>query len=160
MGRNEIPDHVTVLTQLAAARPFIDMSRVGVWGGSFGGYFAIRAMLMAPEVYQVGVAMAPVADLKEPFIKLWMGRPEDNPEGYDYASNLLNADRLMGNLLIIHGTADTNAKLAETMRMIDALERENKPYDLVLIPDGTHAAQSSFYAINAVKRYLVEHLKP
>ncbi len=63
--RNEILDHVAVLKQLAAARPYMDMLRVGVFGGSFGGYFTIRAMFQAPEVFHVGVAIAPISDFRQ-----------------------------------------------------------------------------------------------
>ena len=160
IGRYEIPDHVAVLKQLSAARPYIDMSRVGVFGGSFGGYFAVRALLQAPDIFQVGVAMAPINDLSKGGYATWMGPPEENQEGYDFASNLRMAANLKGHLLLIHGTSDVNAPFAETIRMIDALERAGKPYDLVLLPEQGHAAQNSIYSLQAVKRYLVEHLKP
>jgi dipeptidyl aminopeptidase/acylaminoacyl peptidase len=160
IGRNEIPDHVAVLKQLAATRSYVDMSRVAAFGGSFGGYFAIRALLQAPDVFQVGVAMAPLSDLRQANHESWMGRPEENKEAYDYASNLLMAGNLQGHLLLIHGTSDVNAPFSATMQMIDALERVNKPYDLVVLPEKDHNAQNSPYSLQAVKRYLLEHLKP
>jgi dipeptidyl aminopeptidase/acylaminoacyl peptidase len=158
VGRNEIPNHVAVLKQIAAARSYVDMSRVGVLGGSFGGYFAIRAMLQAPEVFQTGIALAP--DGGTDSLRLWMGSPEENKEGYAFALNTGMAGNLRGHLLLIHGTSDTNAPFASTVRMIDALERAGKPYDLVILPEQDHGAQNSLYALQAVKRYLIEHLKP
>ena len=68
------------------------------------------------------------------------------------------ADHLRGRLLIIHGTSDLNAPFGGTMRMIDALERANKPYDLVLLPEMNHAGQNSPYSLQSVRRYFVEHL--
>src|SRR5262249_20313862 len=62
-GRSEIPDHVAVLKQLAKNRPYIDLDRAGIFGGSWGGYMTIRGMLLAPDVYKAGVAIYPVADL-------------------------------------------------------------------------------------------------
>jgi dipeptidyl aminopeptidase/acylaminoacyl peptidase len=161
-GRNEIPDHVATLKQLAAARPFMDLSRVGVFGGSWGGYFAIRALLQAPDVFHVGVAMAPVTDLRQVNHDLYMGRPEDNKEGYDFGSNLLLAGKLKGHLLLMHGTADLNAPFTATIQMIDALVEAGKPYDLIVLPEQTHRPEgrSVMYSMDAQKRYLVDHLKP
>ena len=136
-GDTEIPDHLAVLKQLAATRPYMDMSRVGVFGGSFGGYFTIRAMLQAPEVFKVGVAAAPVTDFRQTsaFAEIWLGPPEHNQASYDFASNLRIARRISaGHLLLIHGTSDVNAPLSATVQMIEALIKAGKPYDLVLLP--------------------------
>jgi dipeptidyl-peptidase-4 len=161
-GRNEIPDHVATLNQLAAKRPFMDLSRVGVFGGSWGGYFAIRALLQAPEVFHVGVAQAPVTDLRQVNHDIYMGRPEENKEGYDFGSNLLLAGKLKGHLLLIHGTSDLNAPFSATIQMIDALVQAGKPYDLIVLPEQTHRPEgpSKMYSMDAHKRYLVDHLKP
>jgi dipeptidyl aminopeptidase/acylaminoacyl peptidase len=163
-GRNEIPDHVSVLKQLAAVRPYLDMSRVGVFGGSFGGYFAIRAMLQAPDTFHVGVAAEPLSDLRQVSGSglILLGPPEKNKEAYDFASNLRIAGNLKGHLLLIHGTSDVNAPLTATIQMIDALIRAGKPYDLVLLPDQEHAPSGPYaaYYMQAQKRYLVQHLNP
>jgi dipeptidyl aminopeptidase/acylaminoacyl peptidase len=163
-GENEIPDHVTAIQQLAKTRPFMDLDRVGVYGGSFGGYFTVRALLQAPEFFKVGVAMAPATDLRDlsPSIAMYMGDSTENSAGYDRASNVSLAKNLKGHLLLIHGTADVNAPLSETMKMIDAFVLAGKPYDLVLLPDQTHAPQGAgqTYYLMSLKRYLVEHLKP
>jgi dipeptidyl aminopeptidase/acylaminoacyl peptidase len=156
IGRNEIPDHVAVLKQLAAVRPYIDLGRAGIMGGSFGGYYAMRGMLQAPDVFHVGVAMAP--DDADASLRLWMGSREENPAGYEFASNLPLARNLKGRLLIIHGTSDVNAPFAGTMRMIDALERADKTFDLIVVPEGDHSVQSSRYTLESAKRYFVEHL--
>jgi dipeptidyl aminopeptidase/acylaminoacyl peptidase len=159
LGRHEIPDHAAALQQLAAARPYLDLTRVAALGGSTGGYFAVRALLQAPEVFQVGIALAPIYDFREVNNVLWMGAPEENKAAYDFASNLSLAAKLQGHLLIIHGTSDVNAPFANTMLMLDALERANKPYDLVLLPELDHNGQNSPYSLQAIKRYLIEHLK-
>ncbi|HEX7115161.1 MAG TPA: DPP IV N-terminal domain-containing protein [Steroidobacter sp.] len=164
IGRIEIPDHLAVLKQLAASRPYMDVSRVGIAGGSWGGYFAIRAMLLEPEVYKVGVAAVPVVDLtaaRHP-IEPYMGLPSQNPQGYAYASNLQFADRLRGKLLIIASTGDTNATFGAAMRMSRALIDAKKPFDLVVFPGEEHYfSPSAFeYYLEARDTYLVEHLKP
>jgi len=162
-GRNEIPDHVAVLKQLAVARPYMDLSRVGVFGTSFGGYFTIRAMLLAPDVFHVGVATAPITDLvQSPAPEAFMGPYESNKEAYDYGSSLRLAGNLKGHLLLIHGTSDLNAPLSATVQLIDAFVKAGKPYDLILLPEQNHSinGQSATYAGQAGRRYLIEHLKP
>jgi dipeptidyl aminopeptidase/acylaminoacyl peptidase len=155
MGRWVIPDHVAALKQLESQRTYLDPRRVAIFGGSAGGYFALRGMLEAPDIYQVGIAMAPGYDLGADAI--WKGSGDTPPDDPD--SNLVKmAGRLRGKLLLIHGTSDVNAPFGDTMRMIDALEKANKPYDLVLLPGMDHTAQNSPYALQAVKRYLLEHL--
>jgi dipeptidyl-peptidase-4 len=155
IGRYEIADHVAALRQLATKYSWIDANRAAVLGGSLGGYFAVRAMLQAPDFFKVGIAMAP-ADTDG--LRLWMGTPGDNKEGYEFASNLPLASNLRGRLLLIHGTSDLNAKFTSTIRLIDALVRANKPYDLILMPEQDHRAQGSPYVFDAIERYLTEHL--
>ncbi len=162
-GRNEIPDHVAALKQVAEERPYIDLDRVGIFGGSWGGYMTLRGMLLAPDFYHVGVAVYPVADLYDhpgPSIESYMGLPHNNREGYEYASNLKIAGNLKGKLLLVHGTSDVNAPFSSTMKMVEALTRAGKPYDLIVLPDLNHtwAGTSGAYMRNMVGRYFMEHL--
>ncbi len=167
LGRNEIPDHVAALKQLAEKRPYMDLSRVGINGNSFGGYFAIRAMLLAPNVYHVGVARAALT---------WDNsfQSDDNvltgsKEASDYASNLNFAANLKGKLLIIHGTSDADVPFSNAMKMVDALIRAGKPFDLLVLPGAGHYynigtslsdVTSKTYVFEAIRRYFQEHLKP
>jgi len=161
-GRNEIPDHVAALKQLAAARPYIDANRAGITGGSWGGYMTVRAMVLAPEVYKVGVSNVPVVDLYdhstvcEPYMDLL----ERNQAGYEYASSIRLADQLRGKLLLAAGTLDVNATFAAPIKMVEALTRANKPYDLIIMPDQNHwfAGVSLRYYQNALRRYFEDHL--
>lgn len=91
-------------------------------------------------------------------LRLWMGAPEENKAGYEFASNLPIARNLVGRLLLIHGTSDLNAPFASTIRMIDALERADKAFDLIVLPEQDHSAQNSPYTLQAVRRYQNEHL--
>ncbi|MCA1676789.1 MAG: prolyl oligopeptidase family serine peptidase, partial [Actinobacteria bacterium] len=164
LGRYEISDHVAVLKQIAEQRPYMDMERIGVYGRSFGGYFAIRAMLLAPDIYRVGVAGAPVVEVygHGSRVEPYLGLPSDNPDAYEYASNLRLAGNLEGKLLMIHGTADINAPFSQTMKMADALIRANKLFDLLVLPGVAHfpSGEADRYWLDAIKRYFQEHLKP
>jgi len=162
IGKYEIPDHVAALRQLASRHPYMDLSRVGIYGHSWGGYFALRAMLTAPEVYKTGIASAPGeltegAEINEPY----MGLPQDNPVGYAAGLNAGLAGNLKGKLLFIHGTSDINAPLSTTIRMLDALIKAGKQYDLLLLPGQTHFFEgiSDRYANDAIRRYFDEHLR-
>jgi dipeptidyl aminopeptidase/acylaminoacyl peptidase len=165
IGRHEIPDHVATLRQLAADRPYMDLDRVGVHGKSWGGYFALRAMLQAPDSYHVGIASGIVADLSTTAafpVAPYMGLPGENADGYEYANCLTMADRLKGKLLLTIATADLNTPFAQTMRIVEALIKARKPIDLMLFPDQHHWLQgeSMTYFYDVLRRYFVEHLKP
>ena len=169
VGRNEIPDHVAALRQLAKDRPYMDLERVGAFGSSWGGYFTLRAMLLAPEVYRAGVAGAPVANTTH-FLghEIYNGLVEDNPGGYAYGSNTALASRLAGNLLILIGTSDQNVKFAAPMQMADALIRAGKYFDLIVLPERTHhygytrEARTWYerdYFVEAIRRHFVKYLR-
>lgn len=163
IGRDEIPDHVAALRQLSFQRTYMDIERVGVVGHSWGGYFTLRAMLTAPDVFKVGVAESPMVDLwvEAPDVEPYMGLPAQNGVGYEHGSNISLAKNLKGNLLIIHGTSDAGAPLSGTMRLIDALTRADKPYDLaLLVHEGHNDVAANVYAQERMTNYLVEHLKP
>jgi dipeptidyl aminopeptidase/acylaminoacyl peptidase len=163
-GRNEIPDHVAALKQAGSTRPWMDLSRVGIVGGSWGGYMTLRALLTAPEVYRAGLSIYPAADLTDhhQMIEAYMGRLETNREGYEYASNLRLADRLQGKLLLLHGTSDINAPFSATIQMVDALTRAGKRYELVVLPGQNHgfSAQNVGYWLETLRTFFVDKLRP
>ncbi len=163
VGRYEIPDHVTALRQVAKKRPYMDLSRIGVFGLSYGGYMTLRAMLMAPDVYHVGVARSPITDMAEHW---WnerlMGQPQDNKAAYEHASNVRLAANLKGKLLLIHGTSDAAVPFSHTVKMVEALIQAGKSYDLIVLPEQGHglSGSSRAYAREATRRYFQEHLQP
>lgn len=167
-GRYEVSDYAAALKGLAAERPYMDLSRVGVFGGSYGGYHAIRAMLQAPNVFHVGVAVAAITDSYGHPNFFMLGSPQSNKEAFEYASNLPLAGNLKGRLLLIHGTHDISVPFSHTMKMIGALTRAGKPYDLMILPEWDHWGDYSGrgnellerYRLEAIRRYFQEHLKP
>ena len=163
-GRHEIPDHVAAVEQLAEKRPYMDLSRVGIFGHSWGGYFTIRALLLAPDVYHVGVASAPAVALSDfrRSVEPYMGLPQNNKDAYEYGSNLRLAGKLKGKLLLIHGTGDDDVPFSTTIKMVEALIRAGKPHDLIVLPEQHHqfTGISRTYVREAIRRYFQEHLKP
>jgi dipeptidyl aminopeptidase/acylaminoacyl peptidase len=139
VGQTEIPDYVMGLKQAAATRPWMDLERVGIHGHSWGGYFALRGMLTAPEFFKAGYAGAPGALEEEAIInEPYLGLPSVNPTAYEAGSNVALAGKLQGHLKMMHGTSDVNATLSTTMRMAEALIREGKHFELLIMPGQPH----------------------
>ncbi|MCH8342612.1 MAG: DPP IV N-terminal domain-containing protein [Planctomycetes bacterium] len=162
IGRHEILDHRAALTQLAEKRSYMDLDRVGIFGTSCGGYFTVRALLVAPDFYHVGIAVAVnAAGTWESYLyEAWMDLPQLNKEGYEYGENLHLVDNLKGKLLMIIGTSDGHFK--HTMKMVDALIQAGKPYDLIVLPEQGHGftGASGTVVEESIRRYFQEHLQP
>lgn len=161
IGQTEIPDHVAALRQIAATRPWMDMERVGIVGHSWGGYFALRGMLTAPEVFKAGYAGAPGALEEEAIInEPYLGLPSENPAGYHAGSNLTLAGNLQGALKLMHGTGDVNASLSTTMRMAEALIRAGKHFELLIMPGEPHTPEppADRYYLDDIKLFFVRTL--
>ncbi|CAM3747720.1 S9 family peptidase [Corallococcus sp. ZKHCc1 1396] len=161
VGQTEIPDHVTALKQAGASRPYMDLERVGIHGHSWGGYFALRGMLTAPEFFKAGYAGAPGALTEEAIInEPNMGLLSENPEGYAAGANEALAGRLQGALKMMHGTSDVNATMSTTMRMAQALVRANKHFDLLIMPGEGHnpTGPAGRYYLDDVRRFFLREL--
>ncbi|SFS16981.1 Dipeptidyl aminopeptidase/acylaminoacyl peptidase [Dyella sp. OK004] len=141
IGQTEIPDHVAALKQVAIHRPYMDLNRAGIVGHSWGGYFALRGMLTAPDFFKAGYAGAPGAFEEEAIInEPYLGLPNQQPASYRDGSNILIAANLRGTLRLMHGTADVNAPFSTTLRMIDALIKAGKRFELLVMPGETHSS--------------------
>jgi dipeptidyl aminopeptidase/acylaminoacyl peptidase len=161
IGQIEIPDHVAAIRELARSRPYMDTARAGIVGHSWGGYFALRGMLTAPDFFKVGYAGAPgdlteAASINEPN----MGLLASNQAGYEAGSNIGKASALRGKLKIMHGTSDVMAPLSTTMRMVQALIAANKTVDLLIMPGQPHgpAGAAGRYYREDVRRFMATHL--
>lgn len=162
-GQHEIPDHAAALHALAARRPYMDLSRVGMFGGSWGGYMTLRALLTMPEVYHVGVVVNPVVDLYDhgaTDIEGYMGLPEQRPEAYRRASNLDLVSQLRGKLLLMHSTNDLNATFSASVKLIDALIRADRHFELLVLPGQNHWPQgaSNDYYQRRLRNFFARHL--
>lgn len=136
-----LSDQATGLQMLGAKYPELDLSRVGVYGWSFGGYFSAMAVMRRPDVYHVGVAGAPVCaweDYDTHYTERYMGLPDKNPSGYQASNVLTYCPNLTRPLLIIHGTADDNVYFTHALKMSNALFRANRPHDFLPLSDFTH----------------------
>ncbi|MFT8490084.1 MAG: prolyl oligopeptidase family serine peptidase [Gluconobacter oxydans] len=135
-----LQDQIDGLQALGKRHHEMDLSRVGVHGWSFGGYFTAMATIRRPDVFKVGVAGAPpvdFADYDTAYTERYLGTPQDDPEGYRKSNVLTYADTLKQPLLLMHGITDDNVYFENSMKLTQALLHAGKPYDLLLLP-GTH----------------------
>jgi dipeptidyl-peptidase 4 len=153
-------DHVGALRQLAAARPYLDLQRVGVYGHSAGGLATALAMLRHPDVYAVGIASSPGQDMRLYDIDSCEKDLAMFPGGSDGSSTnaALLAERLAGKLFIVYGELDDNTHPAMALRLVDALIKADKPFDLLVMPGANHSLQFEPYFLRRSWDHLVEHL--
>jgi len=156
--------------QAAAARaiakwPFVDSRRLGVWGWSGGGSTTLNVMFRTPDVYRMGMAVAPVADLHyydTIYQERYVGLPQENAEVYRVGSPVTFAGQLKGDLLVVHGSGDDNVHYQNTEALVNALVKANKPFQLMVYPNRTHCIcegeGTSVHLYSLLTRYLTEHL--
>lgn len=133
-------DQVDALQAMGKAHPEMDMSRVGVFGWSFGGYFSTMAVLLRPDVFACAVAGAPVTDWQlydTAYTERYMREPDHNRDGYERTSALTHAAKLTRPLLLIHGITDDNVHFAHALALIEALYVEGKFIDVITL-SATH----------------------
>jgi dipeptidyl-peptidase-4 len=146
-----------------ATRPQRCGRRVAVWGWSGGGSNTLNCMFRFPEVFKVGISVAPVPDqtlYDTIYQERYMGLPQDNEEGYRIGSPINFAEGLEGRLLLIHGTADDNVHYQGTERLVNRLIELGKPFDMMVYPNRTHSIKEGegtrLHIYSLIARYLTE----
>ena len=162
MGDFEIAEHAHAIRQMAAVRPCMDLERVGLFGGSYGGYFTVRGLIQEPDFYRAGVAWT-AAELGTRILgaafECYAGLPDERPELY---ARLLNTDKIesiKGALLLIFGTADVNTPFEHAMLYSAAFIRAGKPFDQMVMPGHNHwlADASGQMKIEFLNRTIARH---
>jgi dipeptidyl-peptidase-4 len=140
-GSVPLEDQVAALAALGMRFPFLDMKRVGITGWSFGGYLSALAVLRRPDVFRAGVAGAPVVDWLDydtHYTERYLGIPPGDEAAYKEGSLLTYAADLRRPLLLLHGTADDNVYFRHSLRLVDALFRAGKPFEMLPLSGLTH----------------------
>jgi dipeptidyl-peptidase 4 len=138
LGKVELEDQLTGVKYLKSL-PYVDASRIGIFGWSYGGTMTLDALFNASDVFKAGVSVAPVSDWKlydTIYTERYMGRPQDNPEGYQNSSPVNQASKLKGKLLLAHSTGDDNVHFVNTSEVINELILSGKYPDRLLIFPG------------------------
>ena len=140
-GKVELEDQLSGVKYLKSLS-YVDPTRIGNWGWSYGGYMTLEAMFRAPGVFKAGVSVAPVSDwllYDTTYTERYMGRPQDNPAQYQDSSPVNQTNGLTGKLMLAHGTGDDNVHFANTSEVINKLIQSGKyPTDLAIFPGRGH----------------------
>jgi len=140
LGKYEVEDQIDA-AKVIAKYEYVDASRIGIWGWSYGGLMSSNCILKGNDVFKTAIAVAPVTSWRyydSIYTERYMQTPQENASGYDDNSPINHVNKLKGNYLLVHGTADDNVHVQNTMKMIEALVQANKQFDWAIYPDKNH----------------------
>ncbi|WP_121965393.1 S9 family peptidase [Myroides sp. N17-2] len=140
LGRYEVDDQI-IAAKYLGSQSYVDASRIGIWGWSYGGFMSSNALLQGNDVFKMAIAVAPVINWRyydSIYTERYMTTPQENATGYDDNSPITYADNLKGRYLLVHGTADDNVHVQNAMAMIQSLVQKNKDFDWLIYPDKNH----------------------
>ena len=160
-------EQAAALRALGASRPYLDLNRVGIYGTSGGGSNTLNALFREPDLFKVGVAMAPMPDQRlydTIYQERYAGHPDEDRDSYFKGSPINFAEGLRGKLLLMHGTGDDNVHMQGTERLVNRLVELGKDFDMIVYPNRTHAIAEGpgtpLHRWRTVARYFLEHLPP
>ena len=140
LGKYEVEDQIDA-AKVIGKYSYVDASRIGIWGWSYGGFMASNCIFQGADVFKTAIAVAPVTSWRyydSIYTERYMQTPQENASGYDNNSPINHVNKLKGNFLLVHGTADDNVHVQNTMKMIEALVQANKQFDWAIYPDKNH----------------------
>jgi dipeptidyl-peptidase 4 len=140
LGKFEVIDQ-TDAAKVIGNYPYVDKSRIGIFGWSYGGFMSSNCIFQSGDVFKTAIAVAPVTSWRyydSIYTERYMQTPQENASGYDNNSPITHVSKLKGNYLLIHGTADDNVHVQNTMKMVEALIQANKQFDWAIYPDKNH----------------------
>jgi len=155
--------------QIAAARYFqtlryVDASRIGIWGWSYGGFMSSTCLAKAPDVFKMAIAVAPVTNWRyydNIYTERYMRRPQENARGYDDNSPVNMVQGLRGKFLLVHGTADDNVHLQNSIELVEALQKAGKDFEFAVYPDKAHGisgAQTRLHLYRKMTDFILQNL--
>jgi len=163
LGKWEVNDQIEG-AKFLATQAYVDKTRIGIWGWSYGGYMASLTMFVGADYFKTGVAVAPVTHWKfydTIYTERYMARPQDNPEGYEESAPITHAEKLKGNLLIIHGTADDNVHFQNTVELVNELQKHNKQFRVMFYPNrnhGIYGGNTRVHLYTMITNFILENL--
>lgn len=163
LGLQESDDQIAA-AQALGKLPYVDATRIGIWGWSFGGYNTLMALSRGQSTFKLGIAVAPVGDWRyydTIYTERFMRTPKENPEGYKQSSVLTHASKLQGKLLLVHGSADDNVHLQNAMDVATRLVEADIPFDMAIYTDKDHSIRggnTSRHLYHKMTNYLRNNL--
>lgn len=140
LGKYEVEDQIDA-AKVIGDYPYVDKSRIGIWGWSYGGFMASNCILKGADVFKMAIAVAPVTNWRfydSIYTERYMQTPQENASGYDENSPINHVNKLKGKYLLIHGSGDDNVHVQNSMQMMEALIQANKQFDSQIYPDKNH----------------------
>ena len=168
MTYKELGKYETI-DQINAAKYFGDLSyidekRIGIWGWSYGGYMSSLCITKGADIFSLAIAVAPVTNWRyydNIYTERYMQTPQENPTGYDENSPINHVDKLKGDYLLVHGSADDNVHVQNTMEMISALVNSNKQFEVFIYPDknhGIYGGNTRYHLYNKMTNFIINNL--
>ncbi|MES2748114.1 MAG: DPP IV N-terminal domain-containing protein [Bacteroidota bacterium] len=140
LGKYEVEDQIDA-AKVIGNYSYVDKTRIGIFGWSYGGFMSSNCLFKGGDVFKMAIAVAPVTNWRfydTIYTERYMQTPQENASGYDENSPINHVSKLKGNFLLIHGTADDNVHVQNSMQMIEALVQANKQFDWAMYPDKNH----------------------
>jgi dipeptidyl-peptidase-4 len=163
LGKYETIDQIEA-ARYFAAQPYVDPARIGIWGWSYGGYMSALCLTKGADVFSMAISVAPVTNWRyydNIYTERYMRKPQDNAAGYDDNSPIRHVDKLKGKFLLIHGTADDNVHVQNSMDLADALIKAGKQFDMFLYPNrnhGIYGGNTRLHLYEKMTEFVVENL--
>lgn len=140
LGKYEVQDQIEAAQELAKNK-YIDANRIGIFGWSYGGFMSSNCLFQGNDTFKMAIAVAPVTSWRyydTVYTERYMRTPQENPSGYDDNSPINHVNKLKGNFLLVHGTADDNVHVQNSYEMVKALINANKQFEWMMYPDKNH----------------------
>ena len=163
LGKYEVEDQIDA-AKVLGNYPFVDKSRIGIFGWSYGGFMASNCILKGAAIFKMAIAVAPVTNWRfydSIYTERYMQTPQENPTGYDENSPINHVDKLKGEFLLIHGSGDDNVHVQNSMQMMEALIQANKQFDSQIYPDNNHGiygGKTRIQLYNKMTNFIKENL--
>jgi dipeptidyl-peptidase-4 len=154
LGKYEVQDQIAVAQKLGEL-PYIDKDRIGIWGWSYGGFMSSNCLFKGADTFSMAIAVAPVTSWRfydTIYTERYMETPQENASGYDENSPLSHVDKLKGDFLLIHGSADDNVHVQNSTRLVEALVQADKDFDWAIYPDKNHGIYGGNTRLNLYKK--------
>jgi len=163
LGKYEVEDQIDA-AKVIGNYAYVDKSRIGIWGWSYGGFMSSNAILKGNDVFSMAIAVAPVTNWRfydTIYTERYLTTPQENASGYDDNSPINHVQKLKGKYLLIHGSADDNVHVQNSMLMMEALIQANKSFDSEIYPDknhGIYGGMTRIHLYNKMTNFILENL--
>ncbi|MWB95787.1 prolyl oligopeptidase family serine peptidase [Flavobacterium sp. GA093] len=163
LGKYEVEDQIDA-AKVIGQYPYVDASRIGIFGWSYGGFMASNCIFQGNDVFKMAIAVAPVTNWRfydSVYTERYMQTPQENASGYDQNSPINHVEKLKGKFLLIHGSADDNVHVQNSMQMMEALIQANKQFDSQIYPDkdhGIYGGKTRIQLYNKMTNFIKENL--